>query len=129
MTGKLQAGRERKQKKQNTSFNCTSSDLRSYCGSPSKQHSRISTGSYGLVSAAQETIRVNVIGTLTLADLCATHGIHMTNFATGAVEALQSMSLGFMIIHRIHSIHMFEVQYVVLACLCHATQYAIGDLA
>ena len=34
----------------------------------------------------QETIRVNVIGTLTLADLCAMHGIHMTNFATGAPE-------------------------------------------
>ena len=39
---------------------------------------------------------MNVIGTLTLADLCATHGIHMTNFATGAAglvegERLQSM--------------------------------------
>jgi len=33
----------------------------------------------------QETIRVNVIGTLTLADLCAIHGIHMTNFATGCI--------------------------------------------
>lgn len=33
----------------------------------------------------QETIRVNVIGTLTLADLCAMHGIHMTNFATGCI--------------------------------------------
>jgi len=33
----------------------------------------------------QETIRVNVIGTLTLADLCTTHGIHMTNFATGCI--------------------------------------------
>lgn len=33
----------------------------------------------------QETIRVNVIGTLTLADLCAVHGIHMTNFATGCI--------------------------------------------
>ena len=56
------------------------------------------TDSEGLVSTAhQETIRVNVIGTLTLADLCATHGIHMTNFATGAPEALQIMS------HRIHN--------------------------
>lgn len=33
----------------------------------------------------QETIRVNVIGTLTLADLCCIHGIHMTNFATGCI--------------------------------------------
>eukprot|EP00931_Biecheleriopsis_adriatica_P103688 TRINITY_DN78492_c0_g1_i1.p1 TRINITY_DN78492_c0_g1~~TRINITY_DN78492_c0_g1_i1.p1 ORF type:complete len:679 (+),score=157.97 TRINITY_DN78492_c0_g1_i1:53-2089(+) len=32
-----------------------------------------------------ETIRVNVIGTLTLADICSAHGIHMTNFATGCI--------------------------------------------
>jgi dTDP-4-dehydrorhamnose reductase len=36
-------------------------------------------------SHKQETIRVNVIGTLTLADLCCIHGIHMTNFATGCI--------------------------------------------
>merc|ERR1712032_560410 len=32
-----------------------------------------------------ETIRTNVIGTLTLADLCHGRGIHMTNFATGCI--------------------------------------------
>eukprot|EP00930_Biecheleria_cincta_P056564 TRINITY_DN42650_c0_g1_i1.p1 TRINITY_DN42650_c0_g1~~TRINITY_DN42650_c0_g1_i1.p1 ORF type:complete len:688 (-),score=147.97 TRINITY_DN42650_c0_g1_i1:189-2252(-) len=33
----------------------------------------------------KEVNRINVIGTLSLADLCATHGIHMTNFATGCI--------------------------------------------
>lgn len=32
-----------------------------------------------------ETIRVNVVGTLTLADVCQAHGVHMTNFATGCI--------------------------------------------
>lgn len=59
---------------------------------PTSCHWAPITGSYGLVSTAvhQETIRVNVIGTLTLADLCATHGIHMTNFATGALKLCRS---------------------------------------
>jgi 3,5-epimerase/4-reductase len=30
-----------------------------------------------------EVIRVNVIGTLALLDICETRGIHCTNFATG----------------------------------------------
>jgi len=33
----------------------------------------------------QETIRSNLIGALTLADLCYKHGIHMTNFGTGCI--------------------------------------------
>jgi dTDP-4-dehydrorhamnose reductase len=33
----------------------------------------------------QETIRANVIGTLTLADLCYIHNIHMTNLGTGCI--------------------------------------------
>jgi len=33
----------------------------------------------------QATIRSNVIGTLTLADVCYLKGIHMTNFATGCI--------------------------------------------
>jgi len=32
-----------------------------------------------------ETIRTNVIGTLSLADCCQTRGIHMTNYATGCI--------------------------------------------
>jgi len=32
-----------------------------------------------------ETIRTNVIGVLTLADLCETHDVHLTNFATGCI--------------------------------------------
>lgn len=32
-----------------------------------------------------ETIRVNVIGTMSLIDLCETRGIHVTNFATGCI--------------------------------------------
>jgi len=32
-----------------------------------------------------ETIRSNVVGTLTLADCCESRGIHMTNFATGCI--------------------------------------------
>jgi 3,5-epimerase/4-reductase len=32
-----------------------------------------------------ETIRSNVVGTLTLADCCEARGIHMTNFATGCI--------------------------------------------
>ncbi|KAI4316202.1 hypothetical protein L6164_024205 [Bauhinia variegata] len=32
-----------------------------------------------------ETIRTNVVGTLTLADVCKEQGIHMTNFATGCI--------------------------------------------
>jgi len=33
----------------------------------------------------QETIRSNLIGALTLADLCYKYGIHMTNFGTGCI--------------------------------------------
>ena len=33
----------------------------------------------------QEVIRANLIGALTLADLCFKHGIHMTNFGTGCI--------------------------------------------
>lgn len=33
----------------------------------------------------QETIRTNVIGILNVVDLCATHHIHVTNFATGCI--------------------------------------------
>jgi len=33
----------------------------------------------------QETIRSNLIGALTLADVCYKHGIHMTNFGTGCI--------------------------------------------
>mmetsp|Transcript_38583 Transcript_38583/g.62245 ORF Transcript_38583/g.62245 Transcript_38583/m.62245 type:complete len:695 (-) Transcript_38583:392-2476(-) len=33
----------------------------------------------------KEVIKVNVLGTLGLADICATHGVHMTNFATGCI--------------------------------------------
>jgi dTDP-4-dehydrorhamnose reductase len=33
----------------------------------------------------QEVIRANIIGALTLADLCWKHGIHMTNFGTGCI--------------------------------------------
>ncbi|KAG8630116.1 hypothetical protein KVT40_001735 [Elsinoe batatas] len=33
----------------------------------------------------QETVRTNVTGTLTLADVCYLKGIHMTNFATGCI--------------------------------------------
>lgn len=33
----------------------------------------------------QETIRANIIGALTLADVCFLHGIHMTNFGTGCI--------------------------------------------
>ncbi len=33
----------------------------------------------------QEVIRANIIGALTLADLCFKHGIHMTNFGTGCI--------------------------------------------
>lgn len=33
----------------------------------------------------QEVIRANIIGALTLADLCYKHGIHMTNFGTGCI--------------------------------------------
>ena len=33
----------------------------------------------------QETIRANLIGALTLADLCFKHDIHMTNFGTGCI--------------------------------------------
>lgn len=32
-----------------------------------------------------ETIRANVIGTLTLADVCLQHNVHVTNFATGCI--------------------------------------------
>ncbi|KAL7000665.1 Rhm1p [Sarracenia purpurea var. burkii] len=32
-----------------------------------------------------ETIRTNVVGTLTLADVCREHGLLMTNFATGCI--------------------------------------------
>jgi len=32
-----------------------------------------------------ETVRVNVLGTLTLADVCKGHGVHVTNFATGCI--------------------------------------------
>ena len=33
----------------------------------------------------QETIRTNIIGTLTLADVAYQHGIHLTNFGTGCI--------------------------------------------
>ena len=33
----------------------------------------------------QEVIRANIIGALTLADLCFKYGIHMTNFGTGCI--------------------------------------------
>jgi|GEM_PF-838407 len=33
----------------------------------------------------QETIRANLLGALNLADICATHNIHMTNISTGCV--------------------------------------------
>ena len=32
-----------------------------------------------------ETLRTNVIGTLTLADVCCIRGVHVTNFATGCI--------------------------------------------
>lgn len=32
-----------------------------------------------------ETVRTNVVGVLTLCDLCEERGIHMTNFATGCI--------------------------------------------
>lgn len=32
-----------------------------------------------------ETIRVNVLGMLNLADLCLTHNIHLTTYATGCI--------------------------------------------
>lgn len=53
----------------------------------------------------QETIRVNVIGTLTLADLCATHGIHMTNFATGAASCSNRVRVA---IHEQHFGHSWK---------------------
>ncbi|XP_013399954.1 bifunctional dTDP-4-dehydrorhamnose 3,5-epimerase/dTDP-4-dehydrorhamnose reductase-like [Lingula anatina] len=36
-------------------------------------------------SNQQETIRANVIGLLTVVDLCATRGIHVTYFGTGCI--------------------------------------------
>lgn len=36
-------------------------------------------------SHKEETVRVNVIGTLTLADLCDARGVHLTVFATGCI--------------------------------------------
>ncbi|KAK3244506.1 rhm1-like protein [Cymbomonas tetramitiformis] len=36
-------------------------------------------------SHKQETIRTNVVGVLTLCDVCTARGIHMTNFATGCI--------------------------------------------
>ncbi len=36
-------------------------------------------------SHQQETIRVNVVGALTLADVCFVRGIHMTNFGSGCI--------------------------------------------
>jgi 3,5-epimerase/4-reductase len=36
-------------------------------------------------SNKEAVIRVNVIGTLNLIDLCSTRGIHLTNFATGCI--------------------------------------------
>jgi dTDP-4-dehydrorhamnose reductase len=38
-----------------------------------------------LVPTQIETIRANVIGTLTLADVCTLKGVHMTNYATGCI--------------------------------------------
>ena len=45
----------------------------------------------------QEVIRSNIIGALTLADLCFKHGIHMTNFGTGCIyeyDATHQMGSG-----------------------------------
>ena len=39
----------------------------------------------GFIVSQLETIRANVIGTLTLADVCNQRGIHLTNFATGCI--------------------------------------------
>jgi dTDP-4-dehydrorhamnose reductase len=39
-----------------------------------------------IVSLVQiETIRVNVLGMLNLADICYTHNIHLTTYATGCI--------------------------------------------
>ena len=42
-------------------------------------------------SHRQETIRTNVIGVLNLVDICKTHGIHITNFATGCIYSYDSL--------------------------------------
>ncbi len=38
-----------------------------------------------LCAVQLETIRVNVLGMLNLADLCLTHKIHLTTYATGCI--------------------------------------------
>jgi len=37
----------------------------------------------------EATVRVNVCGTINVADLCSTRSIHCTIFATGAIKALR----------------------------------------
>lgn len=39
----------------------------------------------GLWDVQIETIRVNVLGMLNLADICYTHNIHLTTYATGCI--------------------------------------------